>query len=227
MKCVILAAGKGTRMLPLTEHAPKALIEYQGKALIEHVLEEFAGAGFKKAGIVVGYFGEQIMEKLGSEFKGMKLEYLKQKEQKGTGDAVQSAREWVRETEFVCGSTDVIVGKKDLGLLAKEMRDCEAIVLGRESKEPWRYGCLKIEENKLVEIVEKPEKGEAPGKLVNAGAYKFSKEIFESIEKTKESERGELEITNAINLLARQGKACFVKATETVKDIGSLEDLKK
>ena len=100
-------------------------------------------------------------------------------------------------------------------------------MLARKSKEPWKYGCLKVKGEKLEEIVEKPEKGKEPSSLVNAGVYRFSKEIFEAIEKIEKSNRGELELTDAINLLAGKENSCFMKAEEEVKDIGCLKDLEK
>jgi len=226
LKCVVLAGGKGTRMLPLTENNPKALVELNGKALLGQVLEGFAEAGFEEAGIVVGGSGEQIVEKFGEEFNGMKLKYLEQKEPLGTADAVRIAGNFVGSEDFVAGNADVIVGAGDLKKLA-EVQGFDAVVLAHESRAPWKYGCLKTEEETLLEIVEKPEKGKEPSSLVNAGCYKFSQKIFEEIEKIEKSKRGELEITDAVNAFAEEGKAGFVKAVGKVRDIGSLEDLEK
>lgn len=226
MKAVVLAAGKGIRMLPLTEEKPKSMIELKGRPLLQHVLEPLAEIRVKEAVVVVGYKKEKIIEFFGSEFQGMKLAYVEQKEQKGTAHALGMAKNLMNE-DFIMRNADTIAGKKLFEEL-KEMQGFDAIVAGRYSSEPWKYGCLKVEGNKLIDIIEKPEKGTEPTNLVNAGIYRFSPKIFNAIEKTKPSPRGELELTDSIKILIEEGcKVGFLQYEGKFLDIGSIEDLKK
>ncbi|MBN2127609.1 MAG: nucleotidyltransferase family protein, partial [Candidatus Diapherotrites archaeon] len=90
MNAVILAAGKGTRLKPLTDFVPKCMVELKGKPLIEWILTELKKAGIKKAVLVVGYKKEKIKEFIGEKFKGIEIEYVFQKKQLGTGNALST-----------------------------------------------------------------------------------------------------------------------------------------
>ena len=225
MKAVILAAGKGVRMKPLTDDKPKALVELRGKPLVEYALDACKNAGIEKVALVVGYLGEQVKKKYGSDFNGMPLTYITQHEQLGTAHAIGLCRHFARD-DFLAINCDVVFGK---GLLEELMKveGFDAVVVARKDKEPWKFGCLKSEGKKLVEIVEKPACGREPSKLVNAGVYRFGHKIFGAIDETRKSARGEYEITDAINLLAGKGRAGFMEYGGKIEDIGELADLSK
>ena len=119
---VIMAAGKGTRMLPLTKKIPKALVEWKGKPLIAHVLKELQGTQIRTAVIVVGYKGAQVKQALGKKFGKIELQYVWQKKQLGTAHAVQQALPKVNGS-FLVLSADVIVHSNDLRkLIQKKIR---------------------------------------------------------------------------------------------------------
>jgi NDP-sugar pyrophosphorylase family protein len=230
MKAVVLAAGKGVRMAPLTDNKPKALVELAGKTLIERVLETFAGAGVKEVLIVTGYLGELVEEKLGQEFGGMTLKYVNQAEQSGTANAIGLAKEFAGDSDFVCTYCDVISKSS----IFKELFDAasvsgenspEAIVVGREVSDPWRFGVMKVKEGLLEEIVEKPAAGTQESKLINAGIYWFSSKIFDAIDQTGKSERNEFEITDSLNTLAKENKVQVIEYAGKCFDIGTVEDL--
>ncbi len=242
MKAVILAAGKGVRMRPLTESRPKALVELAGKPLIGHVMEAIAGAGVKEVLVITGHLGEMLEKKLGQEFGGMKLQYVRQAEQSGTASAIGLAKEFAGNEGFVCAYCDVIAessvfrelfekaGGEEKSVfmesVEKERDSLGAIVVGREVKDPWRFGVMKIEEGRLVEIVEKPTIGEQPSNVINAGIYWFSPRIFDAIERTGKSERNEFEITDSLNELAKKNKVLVIKYKGRCLDIGTVENLK-
>ena len=124
----------------------------------------------------------------------------------------------------------MIGNEKIYGKLIEESEkreDIDMIIVGREEKEPWRFGVLEIEGNSLKAIVEKPAKGEEPSNMVNAGIYWFSPKIFELIKKVGKSERGEFEITDAIQELAFNGKAGFISLEGKYFDIGTKEELEE
>jgi bifunctional UDP-N-acetylglucosamine pyrophosphorylase/glucosamine-1-phosphate N-acetyltransferase len=242
MRAVVLAAGKGIRLRPLTEKKPKALVELSGKPLIEWVLERLGEAGVRETAIVVGYLGEMIEETLGNSFGEMQLHYIRQEEQLGTANAIASAEPFV-ENSFICTYTDVIAessifkqlvekfSEKKQGVfleaVEKAKQEFDAAIVGREVRDPWRFGALRIEGNRVVDIVEKPTIGEEPSNIVNAGIYWFSARIFGAIRRIGKSIRGEYEITDALKELAKEGRLCFIPYRGKCIDISTADDLKE
>src|SRR3989344_350238 len=223
MKAVILAAGKGVRMLPLTRDKPKPLIEVAGKMFLIHLLERLHEAGFEDEdiAIVVGYKGEKIEEFLAEQNRG--ITGIVQQSLVGTGDAVYHAREFVDEEDFIVVGGDNLFSANDLLHIQKEDEYC--YVSGWEVDDPSRYGVLVCKGERLTEIVEKPK--EFVGNLINAGLYKFTQDIFEALEQIEISERGELELTDAISLLAEGGKVKVIMLQDYWLDLGKKEDVKK
>lgn len=226
MKAVVLAAGIGKRMKSLTRDRPKALIELNGKPLLEHVLLSLEKAGVKEAVVVIGFKGQAIKKRFGNRFGAMKLSYVVQRIQMGTAHALlqseKKAKAWRR---FLVGSADVIVLPGLWKSLAAK-KGFDAIVALREEKHPEMFGVSLVSGKKLMQIVEKPRK-KIESNLVNAGAYAFSKKIFPALKATKVSSRGEFELTDTINVLASKGRAGFVLYKGKCLDIGSLQDLRK
>jgi len=225
MKAVILAAGQGVRMLPLTEEKPKVMVELKRKPILQWVLERAKQAGIKEALIVVCFKKEKIMDFFGEEFEGVKIEYAEQEEPLGTANAIESVEESAGK-EFLSLNGDVVPEKELLKkLIAKKGFD--AVIVARKTGEPWKYGCLEIERDKVKSIVEKPEKGKEPSDWINAGIYKFNKKIFPAIRKTQLSERNEFEITESLLHLVKEGKVGCIKWKKEIIDIGNIEDLKR
>jgi len=220
-KAVIMAAGKGTRMLPLTEKIPKVLVEINGKPFLYYILENLKKAGFDEFGIIVGYKKEQLPEFL--EKYGFKAELIEQTEQKGTGDAVMQARNFTKDENFVVLGGDNLWSPEDLKNIAVD--DQINYIAGYEVKNPEKYGVLVVKDDELIEIKEKPTK--FVGNLINTGLYKFTPEIYKALEKIKESERKEYELTDAISLLAKQKKVKILKVKDYWIDLGSKEDIPK
>jgi len=219
MKVVILAGGKGTRMLPLTNEIPKVLVEINGKEFLYYVIKSLQKAGYENFGIVVGYKKEKIEEFLKRE--NFQATLIEQKEQKGTGDAVMCAREFAGKDDFIVLGGDGLWGLKDLKQMEKH--DNFNYISAIETESPEKYGVL-IEENEfLKEIKEKPK--EYCGNLISTGFYKFTPEIFEALQKVDLSPRGEHELTDAITMLAKEQKVKILKVKEFWKDLGNIKDI--
>jgi len=216
-----MAAGKGIRMLPLTEKVPKVLVEINGKPFLYYVLENLKKAGFSEFGIIAGYKKEQFPKFL--EKYNFKAELIEQEEQKGTGHAVMQAKDFTKDENFIVLGGDNLWSSSDLKEIAKE--DNLNYVAGIEVENPEKYGVLVAKDGKLIEIKEKPK--EFVGKLINTGLYKFTPEIYEALEKIKESEREELELTDAISLLAKEDNVKVLKLKDYWIDLGSKEDILK
>ncbi len=226
VKAVLLAAGRGTRLLPLTLDIPKVLIEVNGKPFLWYVLEHLRLAGVDEFGLVVGYKKEKIAEFVRDYLVhqgGVRITLIEQQEQVGTGHAVLCAKAFVGEDNFIVYSTDNLISELDLQRLPQD--DGFTYVMAMQVEFPERYGVLVHEGERLKEIREKPK--EFYGNWVNAGIYKFTPEIFTLLEGVKVSVRGEIEVTDAINLLARQGKVRLIKLQEYWLDLGKKDDIPK
>lgn len=230
MKAVILAAGEGVRLQPITLTRPKHLIKVGGKPILERCLNMLKTSGVNEAVIVVYYMADVIREYFddGEKF-GLKIEYVEQKAVLGTGNAVGVVEPYVKD-DFLLVYGDLLFTaealKKVIGLHRKEKPATTMAVVPVEKPED--YGIVEFEDEKHVKrIIEKPSRKEAPTNLANAGVYVFSTEIFEKIKETSASARGEWEITDAISLLLKEKKPVLaVKiSTEDWFDIGRPWDL--
>jgi bifunctional UDP-N-acetylglucosamine pyrophosphorylase/glucosamine-1-phosphate N-acetyltransferase len=219
MKAVLLAAGAGERLQPLTSTRPKHLLKVGGKPILQFCLEAVKKAGIDEAIVVTHYMGEAIQGYFGDGAKiGLKITYVKQPKILGTGNAAGVAEPYL-DGDFVLVYGDLLFGQDAVkDVLSKFKRGKTAAVMGVVAVDkPENYGIIEQDAQKHVTcIVEKPAAGKAPSNLANAGVYAFSKEVFDKIRQTKASIRGELELTDAITMLAEEGKT--VVAAELSRD---------
>ena len=206
MKAVVLAAGEGTRLKPITLTRPKHLIRVGGKLLLEHCLNALKAVGIEETLIVIHYMGDAIRTYFGDGKNfGLRISYVEQKEVLGTGNAVSIAEPYVKE-DFVLVYGDLLFSvdalKKVVAIHEREKPAATMAVVPVEK--PENYGIVELENSRVKNIIEKPSRDKAPTNLANAGIYVFSTEIFEKIKKTKASVRGEWEITDAISLLLKE-----------------------
>ena len=229
MKAVVLAAGEGQRLRPFTCTRPKHMIQVAGKPLLEHLLSALKEAGLTDIVMVVNYKAERIQKyfKDGKNF-GLKIEYANQKEMKGTANAFGMAENHVKG-DFVAVYGDLLVTsdiiKAALKLHKKEKPAVTMTILHIER--PEEYGVIKVDGSRITEIVEKPSAEVAAGNPINAGVYVFSPEIFEAIKLTKNSPRGEQEITDSVRMLIeadRKVVAAEISGKEW-RDVGRPWDL--
>ncbi|HIH74288.1 MAG TPA: NTP transferase domain-containing protein [Methanosarcina sp.] len=201
MKAVVLVAGKGTRMEPLTSDCPKVMLQVANKPVIEHILDAAIEAGIEGFVLITGYLEEQIKAYFGDGSKwGVSIDYVQQKEQLGTANAIGYAKGHV-EGAFLVLNGDMLIGKQDLKTLVS--RKEEAVICVKEVENPSDFGVLETENGKVVRIIEKPKN--PPTNLANAGIYLFRESIFDFIDKTKPSIRNEFEITDSIQMLIDSG----------------------
>ncbi len=199
MKVIIMAAGKSTRTYPLTLTRPKPLLPLLTRPMLCHQLDALLGLA-DEAILVVGYRKEMIIEAFGSSYKGMRITYVEQKEQLGTGHAILQCNEHVQEP-FLALNGDDLYDPKDLRRLAA----AESAALVRHVEDPRLYGIYEVDASgRVVRLVEKPK--EVFSNIANIGAYRFTPEIFEILKQTAPSERGEIEITSAIQTFAEQSE---------------------
>jgi len=224
MKAIVLVAGKGTRMEPLTSDCPKVMLQVANRPILEHILNAAIEAGIEGFVFITGYLEEQIKAHFGDGSKwGVSIEYVQQKEQLGTANAIGYARGHV-EGAFLVLNGDMLIGQEDLKSLV--LRTEEAVICVKEVENPSDFGVLETENNKVVRIIEKPKN--PPTNLANAGIYLFRESMFDFIDKTQLSVRKELEITDSIQMLIDSGAPVgYSPLTGRWIDIGYPWDLLK
>ena len=206
MKAVVLAAGKGERLMPLTENRPKHLLPIGGKPLLEWILEGLVGAGVDEALLVTHYMEEQIKGYFGDGKRlGLELSYVRQEEMRGTADAFRMAEDFAGGEEFLGVYGDLFLPPEGFEALIRARRKGETTMCVVPVDDPSRMGVVALEGDRVAAIVEKPAPGEEPSDLANAGMYIFQPGIFRLIDETGLSSRNEYEITDSLRALIDSG----------------------
>jgi UDP-N-acetylglucosamine diphosphorylase/glucosamine-1-phosphate N-acetyltransferase len=196
LKAVILAAGEGQRMRPLTTTRPKVMLPIVGKPILEHLLEEVKAAGITEFIFVVGYCDKQVRNYFGDGTKWkVKIIYSEQRKQLGTADAIRDVASIV-DGNFVVVNGDVIVNRADIKKLINSPNNTMGVF---KVDDPTGLGIVELSGQKVVGIYEKSQR--PPSLMANAGLYLFTKYVFDAIDKTEKSPRGEYEITDTLKIL--------------------------
>ncbi len=236
-KAIILAAGKGTRLRPLTLAIPKEMIRVGTKPVIEHAINVLKAGGIEKILVVVGRKKEAIMDYLGSgERLGVDISYKIQEELKGTAHAVYQGKDFVGNEDFV-----VIYGDNYLKpyeameeiVKFHEEREADATLVLHPVKDPRRFGIVKIDaDNKVLGIIEKPTLEEAePYKVGDdylniAGLLVLKPIIFDFIGRTKIGKDDEIWLTDSVELMRGSGHKVYAFLFKGARyDIGTFESL--
>ena len=200
MKAVILAAGEGKRMRPLTHTRPKVMLPIAGRPILEHLLIQARQAQVRDFIFIVGYHDEQVRNYFGSGGKwGVGIEYCTQRRQSGTADALKMA-EGLVDSNFLVINGDIIVSREDI----ERMTRGSGGVLGVVEVEDTRgLGVVEVNGDRVVRIHEKTV--EPVSHLVNAGLYLFTSDIFGALSQTVKSPRGEYELTESLELMMAAG----------------------
>lgn len=218
LKAIILSAGEGSRMRPLTLTKPKTMLPVAGKPIIQYNIESLRDNGIidillivrYKEEIVRNYFGD------GSDF-GVNISYKTQKDFLGTANAISYGEDFIDDSIIVLNG-DIILDDEIIHEIIKKYNylSPDTLMLLTEVEDPSAFGVVEIENGNIKNIVEKPKREEAPSNLVNAGIYIFNKDIFDKICETEISERGEYEITDSVSLQIEDNKT--VIGHKTSKD---------
>jgi NDP-sugar pyrophosphorylase family protein len=236
-KIVVLAAGKGTRMLKLGKEKPKSLINVGHKPFLYYQLNNLKRAGFKEIVLVVGYKKEKMKEfakHYETEFNLTLVDQFKilGSQKYGTACPIAAVEKVVAQENFAVVNGDDYFSINDLKRL-REINDNFCYISAFKMKMSESYGVFKTHGEYLLEITEKPRAGidfevnNPPDILTNAGLYKFTPEIFKTVKKVKKSARGEYELTDAINILAKQRKVKLFRVKGCWLTFSRPEDVKK
>jgi len=217
MQCVILAAGKGTRLRPLTENCPKPLVEVAGKPLLDHIVEALPSS-VDELIIVTGYLGEMIEEYCGEEFHGRKVTYVTQTEQNGTAKALWLCKDLIKG-RFLFLFADDIHGADDLARATSFVRS----LLVASVPNPEKFGVVvRNPDGTLGLMIEKPE--HAPSNCASTGAMVLDEHIFEFEPETEV--KGEFYLTEVIERYAQKYPIAVVEQTNWAP-IATIDDVEK
>jgi len=217
VKGVILAAGQGTRMRPLTYYRPKPLVPVVDRPMIEHILRGAARAGVNDWLIVIGYLGDMIVEELGDGSRlGVAITYRRQQEPTGTGTAVLLAEQFVAGESFFLSWSDIIVSPHNYRRLVDTWQEERPpmVLAVNEVDDPWAGAAVYVERGRVVKIVEKPKPGTSTTRYNNAGLFVMPPELFDYVRNIKPSVRNERELPDAIQMFLSEGRLVRAVAIE-------------
>lgn len=214
MEAVVLAAGEGRRLYPFTAHMPKVMLPIANKPIIDYVITALAANNICDIVVVTGYREETVRSFLGNgEAWGVKITYVTQDRQIGTGDALLQAKPYINGP-FLTLPGDNIIDHDSLALLADSRHDTAVLI--EESLMASKYGVVTVQKDLLTEIKEKPQ--EATTNLVSTGIYKLQTSVFDGIEQSMK--QGSPFLTDVVKAECQAGVAIdAIKGTGMWMDV--------
>lgn len=227
MKAIILCAGLGTRLRPLTFSIAKHLIPVANKPVLFFAIENLIAVGVREIGVIVSKESRPIIEAAVGDGRrwGVKVSYIEQPEPKGLAHAAQCAESFVGADSFIMYLGDNLI-PEGMGEAVRrfEAGAADALVMLKEVDDPSAFGIAQLEGDRIVKLIEKPK--HPPSNLAIVGGYVFRPAVFESIRQIKPSWRNEYEITDAIqNLIDRGLNVIPYVLASWWKDTGKPEDI--
>lgn len=224
MKAILPVAGIGSRLRPHTHTTPKALVHVAGKPILGHILDTLIPVGVDEVVLVVGHLGSKIVEYV-RETYDLRLHVVVQEEPKGLGHAIYVAREAVEVPEPVLIVLGDTVFQADLK--APLAKGTSALGVFRVD-DPRRFGVVEVEQGRIVRLVEKP--ADPPSDLAIVGVYylRDSGRLFRALEQVVASgvrTRGEIQLTDALQVMVDEGEEIVPFPIEEWLDCGSPESL--
>jgi glucose-1-phosphate thymidylyltransferase len=203
MKAIIPVAGEGTRLRPQTHTVPKPLLRVAGKPILGYIIDDIVKIGIKDIVLIVGYRGREIVDYVRSAYD-VRVSFVEQEARLGLGHAVHLARKYVgKEPVFIILGDSIFRG--DL----KTMASLDGNYIGvRRVADPERFGVVKLEDSRIVSLVEKPEKPESDLAVIGLYSIKDSSALFGALDSVISSEtrtKGEFQLTDALNIMIRDG----------------------
>lgn len=218
MKAVILAAGEGVRMRPLTDDRPKPMVELLGRPLLEHILDALPSE-VDEIILVVGYLADKIKNHFGEKFGRFEITYVYQPEKLGTAHALWLCKEILGKDKFLMLYADDLQSKESIEkCLAHPLS-----ILVSEVDDPRRFGVIVADETgKVLDMVEKPEF--PVSKIASTGVMVLDHRVFNY--PARKHENGEYYITDSLARMAKDHDIKTIKSSFWLP-IGYPEDLNK
>jgi NDP-sugar pyrophosphorylase family protein len=222
---VVLAAGRGKRMGPLTESTPKPLIEVAGRSLLERLLSGLRTAGIERASVVTGYRAEAL-ERAALAMDAPELVFLRQPRPLGTGHAIRLARDFAGEAPFFFGWSDIVVEPANYARVLDAFAG-DATLAVNAIDDPCEGAAVYVDEHRqITRIVEKPPRGTSTTPWNSAGFGVLGPAIWPALEAIHPSPRGEYELADALSRLLTEGRSLLaVPVVGPWHDVGTPERL--
>ncbi|MEN6372331.1 MAG: sugar phosphate nucleotidyltransferase [Armatimonadota bacterium] len=235
-RAVIPAAGKGTRLMPLTKVIAKEMLPLGRKPVLEIIVDELKRTGITDVLFVISEDKASIPAYF-RDYPGLSIDWTVQKEQTGLATAVLCSEEYVKHEPFLVALGDALITPLNpphatarvLDCYSRTNAECVVIVQSTPKEESFRYGMVRPArwDGPCFEIdllIEKPSPEECPGEYSIAGRYAFDPSIFDYIRNTLPGAGGELQITDSIRLMIDGGRPVWgvpLTGEETRRDIGT------
>ncbi len=203
MKAIIPVAGEGTRLRPHTHTVPKSLIRVAGKPILGHILDDAVKLGINDIILIVGYRGQEIVDYVRANYD-VHVNFVEQEARLGLGHAIYLTRKYVgTDPVFIVLGDSIFKG--DL----KKMIESDGNYIGvKKVAEPERFGVVKVEGGRIVNLVEKPERPESDLAVVGVYWIKDTAALFGALDSIISSEtrtKGEFQLTDALNMMMCEG----------------------
>jgi NDP-sugar pyrophosphorylase family protein len=224
---IVLAAGRGNRLRPLTDSLPKVLVPISGKPLLAFHLEALRSAGVLRVVLVVGYRATQVQQFVGDGARfGLDADYVTQVEPLGTGDAVRVARDKIHSDSMLVCYGDVFL-PQEADLFRRFLRDSRPKMAGAQVLAGGRFGRLTTltREGRTVLVGLQEKDGRPTPALVNAGLYLLPRRVLDIVDRLPLSPRGEIELTDAVLYLATHESEVEIVEVGPWTDIADKEDV--
>ena len=227
MKGILLHAGHGTRLRPLTHTGPKQLLPIANRPMSEYCVESMKETGITDIAIIIGGTGSQKVKDYygdGTKFD-VNIKYIHQDFPRGISHAISLCEDFIDNEKFLVFLGDNIIQKsiKDFSINFEKSNAAASILLC-EVDNPSRFGIADIQNGQIKKIMEKPQN--PPTNLAVTGIYFLTPVIFDIIKRLKPSQRNELEITDALDMLLNENHIItYNMITDYWKDTGTPEDI--
>ena len=221
-----MSGGLGTRLRPITHTSAKQLVPIANKPILFYGIEAVVAAGITEIGIIVGDTESEIRAAVGDGARwGASVTYIRQEAPLGLAHAVKIAQPYLKTDAFVMYLGDNLVLDGITAFVEEfKRKKPDALLLLAKVREPERFGVAELRDGRLARLEEKPEHPKSD--LVLVGVYLFGPKVFEAVNAIQPAERGELEITDAIQYLIDHHASVEPHViTGWWKDTGRLEDM--
>lgn len=223
MKALILAGGYGTRLRPLSCRKPKLLFPILGKPILKRNIEVLANIGVSEVILAVNYLADILMKAIGKSYDEVRIRYTIERTALGTGGPIKKAMKLLgNEPLFLAMNGDIVFDESIGEILETHMQGgAVATIALREVEDTSRFGVALVDQEGWIRgFVEKPKPGTVNSRLINAGFYVLSRDIFKYIPSGRKvsTER------EVFPVLAREGKLRSFVYKGYWSDIGKIED---
>ncbi|MGB9965904.1 sugar phosphate nucleotidyltransferase [Halobacterium hubeiense] len=226
MKAVILAAGEGKRLEPLTNRRPKPMLPVANRPVLEHVVEAVVDAGVDEVVLVVGYKRDRIQTHFGDgDDWGVDIEYAVQSKQLGTGHALLQAADHLDDSFVVLNGDRVISPDLVSSVIDRTTAGDAPVISVTRVKNARNYGVVELDGQRVTAIHEKPAAHRSQSDIINAGVYGFDPSVLDAVRETKTAPTGELALTATLDELAGDEGLTAVRYDDYWLDISYLWDV--